>query len=228
MLAFSSHPIKFEFKNIKASETYLKMTENILKVTKFYKVPGDFSCLGYPLALALVSGRVLIKNCFAVDPTQPDSQFIQLMKDAGGDIEWTDEGLVATSKNKLSPFHVDGSHFPDLIPTLVFMAAHIQGTSSIRHLSVLRHKESDRLNEIILLLKNLSIDFHFDESRDEITIQGKTKVLDYASLQTARDHRMVMMAYLFLRANSGGVLAEVDCVEKSFPGFFQVMEKSFL
>lgn len=225
MLAFSSHPIKFEFKNIKSSETYLKMTESILKFTMSYKVPGDFSCLGYPLALALVSGRVLVKNCFAVEPTQPDSQFIQLMKKAGGDIEWTKEGLLATSKNKLSPFHVDGSLFPDLIPTLVFMAAHIQGTSTIRHLSVLRHKESDRLNEIILLLKNLSIDFHFDETRDEITIQGKTKVLDYASLQTARDHRMVMMAYLFLRANSGGELAEVDCVEKSFPGFFQVMEK---
>ena len=226
MLAFSTSSLAIETINIQASETYLKMTEFILASTQSqnsYKVPGDFSSLSYPVALALIRGRVLIKNCFGPDPFQADSLFIKLMKDCGGDLEWTKEGLVVTSKNKLSPFQVDGSQFPDLVPTLVFIAAHINGTSIISNLSILRHKESDRLAEILLLLKNLSIDFLFHESRAEISIKGNTQLIAHVSLKTARDHRMVMTAYLFLRANQGGLLAEVDCVEKSFPDFFKIM-----
>ena len=226
MLAFSTLPLSFELKNIHASETYLKMTEFILKetlVNNFYTIPIDFSSLGYPLALALIRGRVLITNCLHLDPFQPDSQLVQLMKEAGGDIEWTKEGLLATSKNKLSPFKVDGSQFPDLVPTLVFIAAHIKGASTLSRLSVLRHKESDRLEEILLLLKSFSVDFILNKSRDEIVIQGKNQLYPAMNLKTARDHRMVMTAYLFLRANNGGFLAETDCVDKSFPDFFQAM-----
>jgi 3-phosphoshikimate 1-carboxyvinyltransferase len=226
MLVFSAQPIKFELKNIQASETYLKMTEYILKKTlnkNSYTIPVDFSSLSYPFALGLIKGRVLIKNCLAIDPLQPDSRLIQLMKDAGGDIAWTPDGLLVSSKNKLRPFKVDGSEFPDLVPTLAFIAAHIEGTSTLSNLSVLRHKESDRLDEILSLLKNLSIDFLFNEKNDEIIIHGKGQIYPSMTLKTARDHRMVMTAYLFLRANSGGLLAEVDCVEKSFPDFFKIM-----
>jgi 3-phosphoshikimate 1-carboxyvinyltransferase len=228
MLAFSTLPLSFELINIKASETYLKMTEFILKETLLknsYKVPGDFSSLSYPLALALFRGSVLVKNCHELDPMQPDSQMIELMKEAGGDIEWSEGGLLATSKYKLRPFNIDGSVCPDLVPTLVFVAAHIEGTSTFKNLSVLRHKESDRLEEIILLLKNLAIDFLFDETRAEIVINGKSHTYPNMTLKTARDHRMVMTAYLFLRANNGGFLAEVDCVEKSFPDFFKILEE---
>ncbi|MDD4975320.1 MAG: hypothetical protein PHY93_13255 [Bacteriovorax sp.] len=226
MLAFSALPISFELKNIQASETYLKMTEFILKETlnkNSYTIPVDFSSLSYPFALGLIRGRVLIKNCLRLDPLQADSGLIQLMKDAGGDIEWTPNGLLVSSKNKLLPFSVDGSQFPDLVPTLAFIAAHIEGTSTLSNLSVLRHKESDRLDEILTLLKTLSIDFIFNENNDEIIIHGKGQLYPNMSLKTARDHRMVMTAYLFLRANSGGLLAEVDCVEKSFPDFFKIM-----
>ncbi|MBC7540244.1 MAG: hypothetical protein H7281_15575 [Bacteriovorax sp.] len=226
MLAFSILPLSFELKNIRASETYLKMTEFILKETlvkNSYTVPVDFSSLSYPLALGLFRGTVLIKNCLSLDHLQADSQLIQLMKDAGGDIKWTPNGLAISSRNKLLPFNIDGSQFPDLVPTLVFIAAHLEGTSTLRNLTVLRHKESDRLAGILTLLKKLSIDFLFDESRDEIKIRGAGQLYPSATLKTARDHRMVMTAYLFLRANSGGLLAEVDCVDKSFPDFFQIM-----
>ena len=68
------------------------MTEYILKETlnkNTYTIPVDFSSLSYPFALGLIRGRVLIKNCLAIDPLQADSQLIQLMKDAGGDITYS-------------------------------------------------------------------------------------------------------------------------------------------
>jgi 3-phosphoshikimate 1-carboxyvinyltransferase len=130
---------------------------------------------------------------------------------------------LATDKFKLTPFDVDGSKFPDLVPTLAFVASHIEGKSTLRHLSVLRHKESDRIEEILKILRAFSIDFSFDDSIDELVINGKLHCSPPVSITTARDHRMVMMAYLFLRANNGGHLGETDCVEKSFPDFFYIM-----
>lgn len=226
MLVFSKQALKFKLKNIHASGTYLKMTEYVLKETKnknFYIVPVDFSCLAYPLALALIKGRVLIKNCLELDSLQADSEFISLMKKVGGDIEQTKNGLLATSKNTLSSFDVDGSQFPDLVLTLAFVAAHVEGMSKISNLSILRHKESDRIGEMLSLLKNMSVDFSFHEDRNEIEIHGKKMIYQGTNIKTARDHRVVMIAYLFLRANSGGILSEIDCVEKSFPNFFDIM-----
>jgi len=228
MLAFANEALNFDLKNVHASETYLKMTRSLLKETgqkNDYTVPVDFSCLGYPLALALVmnKARVLIKNCKQVDPLQADSQLIKLMQDCGADISWSSAGLLATSKNKLKPFEVDGAQFPDLIPTLSFIASHLAGKSIIRNLSILRHKESDRLEQILMLLKMFSIPFYFDETRDEISIEGREDPSPAMTINPARDHRMVMTSYLFLRANQGGMLSEVDCVEKSFPGFFEII-----
>lgn len=227
MLAFSDFAISFDLKNVQASEAYIEMTKYILKQTlnKFsYRVPVDFSSLSYPVALALICGRVLVNNCIELDRTQADSAFIQLMINAGGDVVWTKEGLLVTSKNKLAPFKVDGSKFPDLIPTLAFVASHIEGESVLQNLSVLRHKESDRLEQIQNLLRNLSVNFQLIESRDELIIRGTSAKYRALNLSPARDHRMVMTAYLFLRANNGGSLAEVDCVEKSFPNFFEIMK----
>lgn len=227
MLAFVNNPIGFSLENIHASEMYIEMTKYVLKETEgknSYNVPVDFSSASYPVALALIYGKVLILNCKELDTTQADSAFIQLMKDAGADIDFTPEGLLVTSKNKLAPFKVDGSKFPDLVLTLAFVASHLDGKSVISHLSVLRHKESDRIEQIIYLLKSMNVNFVFDSLKNEFVIDGKNRPYKNTTLKTARDHRMVMTAYLFLRANSGGSLAEVDCVEKSFPDFFEIMK----
>ena len=55
MLAFSNLPIEFEFLNLHASETYLKLTASVIKKSRInhsYTVPCDFSSLSYPAAMA--------------------------------------------------------------------------------------------------------------------------------------------------------------------------------
>lgn len=228
MLAFSPIPLTFNLLNIEASETYILMTRAILSETLLkntYTVPVDFSSLSYPLALAVTSGRVLFSNVLKVDLLQADSRLIEILQKAGADIEWTDKGLLATAKNPLDPFDVDGSQFPDLVPTLVFLASKISGTSRISHLSVLRHKESDRLEEIMKLLNVFEVPFQYNDQdkNEELLITGRDLFPEEIDLYPPRDHRMVMTSFLFLAANSGGGLAEMDCVQKSFPNFFKVM-----
>lgn len=226
MLAFSPVPLQVVPVNVKASETYIEMTNYILRETlqkNVFDIPVDFSSLSYPLALGLIKGEVLISNCRSLDPYQADSALIDLMKEAGADIEWSAEGLKATSRNRLRPITADGSRFPDLVPALVFLASQIEGESVLTNLSVLRHKESDRLEELLKILKAFSVAFQFDETRAEIRITGGKMETGPVTIVPARDHRMVMTAYLFLRAGAGGMLGEADCVDKSFPKFFQIM-----
>ncbi len=227
MLAFSNTNQTFHLNKISASETYLKLTSHLIKETahkNYYNTPLDYSCLSYPLALAVIKGKVLIRNCHDIDPYQADSKFIDMLISSGADIKWSELGLVVTCNKKLKPFEVDGREFPDLIPTLVYLAANIKGTSTLKHLSVLRHKESDRLVELIELLKIFLVPFHFDESQDELRITGTEIKPGSYVVKPKRDHRMVMTAYLFLRTCGGGQLAEVDCIEKSFPHFLQIMQ----
>jgi 3-phosphoshikimate 1-carboxyvinyltransferase len=227
MLAFSNRPLQFEFINLHASEAYLKMTSQVIKKSlesNSYSIPVDFSSLGYPAALAALQGRVLISNCKEIDTAQADSVFIETLKNCGAHRSLTANGLEIKKGTSLKPFSFDVAKAPDLFPTLVFLSAHIDGESKFSNLEVLAFKESSRLEEMIALLASFNVDHLYDTSSGTLTIKGKSNFL-YSStiIRPARDHRIVMVAALFMRVNRGGELYEADCVEKSFPGFFKTL-----
>lgn len=221
LLSFHNTKISFSFANLNTSETYLRMTESLLNENNF-NVPVDFSSLSYPVALALICGRVTIKNCNKLDPDQADSILIDLMKNCGADISLTSDGLKISSRNVLSAFTIDGSQCPDLVPTLAFLASKIEGVSRLENLEVLRHKESDRIKEILAILNAFEVDYTFEGAT--LLIRGSKKLAPVISYTPARDHRMVMTTYLFMRANSGGFLGNIDCVKKSYPNFFSDLD----
>lgn len=228
MLAFSNRPLQFDFINLHASEMYIKMTSQVMKKSleaNSYIVPVDFSSLGYPIALAAVKGRVLIKNCLEIDTFQPDSQLIEILKVSGARRVLSASGLEVKKDSPLKAFNFDVSKAPDLFPTLVFLAAHSDGVSVLSNLNILKFKESDRLHEMMNLMKVFGVEMDYDSSADLIQITGSTSIkYKHAVVQPARDHRIVMSAALFMAANLGGELYEIDCVEKSFPGFFSLLE----
>jgi len=226
MMSFAFEKIKVTPVNLQASQNYVQLTREVIKECTHknsYNIPVDFSSLAYPLALALVNGKVLIRNCHGIDSLQADSIFIELMTKHGADIHWSERGLLATMSNKLTPFEIDGGQCSDLIPTLAFMASTIAGSSVIRGLKVLVHKESDRLQELLGLLKLFKVHHQYNEELDELSITGPTAKAGRMEIYPPRDHRMVMTAYLFLRTHNGGEITNIDCVNKSFPHFFEIL-----
>lgn len=227
MLAFSNRPLKFEFLNLKASEAYLKMTEAMINKSlesNSYTIPVDFSSLSYPAALAAIKGRVLIKNCKEIDSLQADAVFLELLTSVGAHYSVGNEGTVIMAVEALKPFTFDVSKAPDLFPTLIFLAAHIKGVSELSKLEVLKFKESDRLAEMINVMKAFGVAMEYSPEQDMIKIIGKETTYQNAVIRPARDHRIVMAAALFMMTNHGGELYEVDCVEKSFPNFLSLLE----
>lgn len=214
--------------NLNSSKLYWEMTKKLIedtKLSKEYIVPADFSSLSYPVALAAIDkhNSVKIKNCFERDYLQADSKLFDILKSLDIQFNFSNDGLEVQGKTIDRGFDVDVSECPDLTMTLCFLASRINANSKIKNLKVLIHKESNRLQGIIDLLIQFNIQFLYHPENDELTIIGSQSKTDSKSVNTERDHRMVMMGYLLLRVNNGGELFNTDCIEKSFPDFLTIM-----
>lgn len=214
---------------IENSLDYWKMTLDIVDQfqsgRRSFEVPVDFSSLTYPLALGFYSGEISIANCGGVDALQADSRFVDFLRTAGASVSFSGGKLkLQNDKEKSCPLDVSIAACPDLTPTLAFVCALIKGRSIIRDVEVLRHKESDRVEEVLKVLEALKIKCQYDKVEDAIIIEGGWRPGSEAiDLNLPDDHRIIMMAYLFLNAIGKGSLDNATHVEKSFPRFFQVM-----
>ena len=166
----------------------------------------------------------MIKNYFELDIYQADSEFINVLKLSGTECSFTNLGLEIKKGEKLIPFSFDVSKAPDLFPTLIFFAAHIEGVSHFSHLEILKYKESDRLIEMMTLMNKFGVEMLYDSLENTLTVTGSTQIkYKKSTVKPVRDHRIVMATALFMSKNSGGDLYEADCVEKSYPTFFELL-----
>jgi 3-phosphoshikimate 1-carboxyvinyltransferase len=225
-LATADLSIEVNPKGLSVSKPYWLLTENLISCFKNGEInffnPIDFSSLTYPLALAAVTGEVTVVNCLKRDFFQADSAFIEVLEIAGAKVEWLSEGL-RVSRSELKAFEFDGSQCPDAVPTILFLCSFCEGKSVITSLEVLTHKECDRFLEMIRMLKAFGVEINVDYDKFSIDVIGKSYSIKSVSYDPPADHRMVMVAYLFQRAISGGNLTNSHHVAKSFANYFEAM-----
>ncbi len=229
LMVLSKLNIEVEANNIKSSQTYFQLTKYLIEQFKKnqteFTVPVDFSSASYPIALAVITGECIIDNCNKIDSYQSDSVFVELLNNSGANIKIDNSGLIVRQSKTLTPMDVDCSPCPDLVPALAFVCSYISGTSYLRNLSVLRFKESDRVEEIIKVLTKFNVKFEADQENETLIIHGNNNAekIEFTQYLPPKDHRIIMMTYLFMRRNSGGKLFNFQHAEKSFPDFFGVM-----
>lgn len=218
MLSYDQNLI---FNNLDSSQGYLELTKEMKKSfshnIESYEIPTDMSSLSYPLALGSVLGGVEVVD-FKNDFLQPDSAFINILKDIGVKLI-TSENTIRVEKSNLNrPFNLDCSSFPDLVPTLCFLATKIKGLSKLKGLDVLAYKESDRLTGCYELLKSIGVKIELKDK--ELLIEGDPeKKLEAFYYKAPKDHRMVMMAAMLMSSNSGGTLEGLHHINKSYSSF---------
>jgi 3-phosphoshikimate 1-carboxyvinyltransferase len=227
-IAYIDEGATFNPIHLESSKNYWELTRNILsdykKGRREFTIPIDFSSASYPLALAAALGEVKITGCSEIDHLQADSILIPILQEMGAAVSFTDNSISISKANKLSPIAKECSSFPDLVPTLVYLCVMANGKSELSGLEVLRHKESDRVSGILELLELYEIDYTFDNESHTLTISGGTARNKEVTYTPATDHRMVMMAAMFMASFGGGVLGNAHCVSKSFPSFFDLLE----
>lgn len=210
--------------DLKASEDYFKMTTDCINQAKKsnWKIPIDFSSLSYPIAYAALFGEVEVMNYTGRDHLQPDSIFVDILKEMGGKIIETSTSLKVVKDKNLMAWSGNCSGFPDLVPTLCFVNSFSTNKGRLTHLEVLKHKECDRLEE----MKNILTIFERKHTVDgeSITTEMTQKKVPFKHYHAPDDHRMIMVTALFMKALNGGEIENWQHIKKSYPYFFEDMD----
>lgn len=196
-------------------------------------VPGDISSSVYFVAAGLIlpNSEVLIKNV-GINPTR--AGLIKVCEAMGADLtllnedhenaELTADLLVRTSS--LRGCVIEGDIIPTLIdelPTIAMMACFAEGTTLIRDAAELKVKESNRIAIMVENLRAMGADV--EETEDGMIIHGG-KPLHGAVVDSHKDHRIAMtFAVAALAADGETEIIDADCVDISYPAFYEELEK---
>ncbi len=189
--------------DIKSGEKYEIRSAFIPKAMES-KVEGDWSNASYFIAMKQMGADIDIEG-LNENSIQPDSAAPVLFQRILSD------GAI-----------IDVSSCPDLMPALAVTAATSPGKKTITGGRRLREKESDRLKAVATGLK--ALDIWFEETEDGLVIQGGN--IKGGKINSFNDHR-IAMAFSSLCVVSEGdiVINGAECVNKSYPLFFEDLKK---
>jgi len=187
-----------------------------------YPIEADASSASYFLAAAAVTGGRVTIDGLPRTSAQGDADFADVLMEMGCAVEWTDRGVTLAGPERLRGICIDLNAMPDMVPTLAPVALFAEGPTRIENVANLRVKESDRLRALATELTRLGA--RVEERPDGLRIDPPEKVRP-AKVATYNDHRMAMgLAIVGLRA-AGIRVADTECVAKTYPGFFEDLER---
>ena len=186
-----------------------------------YTVEGDWSGGAFLLVAGAIAGDITVKG-LDTSSTQADKAVLQALKDCGCAIQ-IGNGVINIGPGNLTAFSFDATDCPDLFPPLVALAAYCHGTTVIKGVQRLTHKESNRALTLQDEFGKLGIDILLQE--DEMHIIGGTGVKS-AQVHSRHDHRIAMAcAVAALKADGDVVIDEAQAINKSYPDFYKHIER---
>lgn len=198
---------------VKAGQRYLPQT---------YRIEGDASNASYFFSAAAVCrGRVKVKG---LNPgtLQGDIGFLKILESMGCRVT-RGKDWIEVLGGELHGIEMDMNEMPDLVPTLAVTAAFAQGNAVIQNIRHLRFKESDRLHALAVELSKMGI--RVREGEDWLEIEGGKP--HGAEIETYDDHRMAMSFAIAGLVIPGVKIKGERCVDKSFPGFWEVLQELY-
>jgi 3-phosphoshikimate 1-carboxyvinyltransferase len=186
-----------------------------------YTVEGDWSGAAFLLVAGAVAGNIVVKG-LDVFSTQADKAVLQALMDCGCKLSVQPEQIeIGTAP--LQAFHFNATECPDLFPPLVALAANCNGKTVIEGTSRLTHKESNRA--ITLQEEFGKLGIQIDLQDDLMIVHGGAGIKS-ATVHSRHDHRIAMAcAVAALNANGEVLIEEAEAINKSYPDFYEHLQK---
>ena len=137
----------------------------------------------------------------------------------GASIEYHENSVKVTRKDRLKGLDIDCKEIPDAAMTLAVMAIFAKGKTVLRNIGSWRVKETDRIHAMESELKKLGA--HVSSTIDSISISPPSVISNNVVINTYDDHRMAMCFALVTLANKTVTINDPGCVNKTYPNFFQ-------
>ena len=185
-----------------------------------FMVEADASAAVYPWAAAAITGATVTVT--GIDPasTQADMGALRVLERMGCRVRAGNRGIALTGAPALDGVEADLNDCPDATLGLAVVAAFAGTPSRFTNIANLRIKETDRLAALKSELSRLGA--HVTTGDDWISIfPGRLRP---AGIRTYDDHRMAMAFAVAGLVQPGIVIEDPDCVAKTWPGFFDMLE----
>ncbi|MBQ6558769.1 MAG: 3-phosphoshikimate 1-carboxyvinyltransferase [Clostridia bacterium] len=191
-------------------------------------VPGDISSAAFFMVLGAVlpNSEITIRNV-GINPTR--TGIIDVLRDMGADLSIENVRIsagesvadITVKSSALRGATVEGAIIPRLIdelPVIAVAAAVADGETVIKDAAELKVKETNRIRAVVDEFKKCGIDI--TETDDGMIIRGG-KAIRGADFKTYGDHRMAMsLTVLAQLADGGSTIDDAECVNISYPGYF--------
>ena len=185
-----------------------------------YDIEPDASAASYFFAAAAVTGGEVTVEGLSRDSLQGDVGFVDALVQMGCAAEFHPDAITVRG-GPLRGIDIDMNAISDTAQTLAAVAPFADGPTTIRNVAHMRHKETDRIAAVATELRRLGQTI--EEFLDGLRITPRP--ITPATIATYDDHRMAMsFALIGLRA-PGIRIADPECTRKTYPRFFEDLER---
>jgi 3-phosphoshikimate 1-carboxyvinyltransferase len=194
-------------------------------------IEGDASSASYFLAAGAISalsggGPVRVEGVGRAS-IQGDIRFAEVLERMGAGIVMGDNWIEAgagTATGRLHAIDADFNHIPDAAMTVAVAALFADGTSVLRNIGSWRVKETDRIAAMAAELRKLGATV--EEGADFLRVTPPAAGLaSGATIDTYDDHRMAMCFSLAALGRVAVRINDPQCVNKTFPGYFDALAR---
>ena len=193
-----------------------------VKETIQYTVEGDWSGAAFLLVAGAIAGPIKVKG-LQLNSTQADKAVMTALESANASIVIDqDEITIGANEEGLNAFEFDATDCPDLFPPLVALASLCKGTSIIKGVNRLAHKESDRGLTLQTEFAKLGVTVLLEG--DIMKIEG-VEIIQANTVFSQHDHRIAMACGVAaLRASGPIEITEAEAINKSYTDFFEHLQ----
>ncbi|MEN6407995.1 MAG: 3-phosphoshikimate 1-carboxyvinyltransferase [Thermoguttaceae bacterium] len=185
-----------------------------------YAIEPDASAASYFFAAAAITGGEVTVEGLSRDSLQGDVAFCDCLEQMGCETRFDRDSITVIGR-PLHGIDVHMNAISDTVQTLAVAALFAQGPTTIRGVAHIRHKETDRIHAMAVELRKLGAEV--TERNDGLSIVPGS--LHGAAIDTYDDHRMAMSLALAGLAIPGVVIRQPECAAKTYPRFFDDLEK---
>ena len=186
-----------------------------------YAIEADASSASYPLAAAAIAGGSVKVVGVGQPALQGDAGFVEVLEQMGCSTQTSATSLEVSSNGALHGIEINMADMSDLVPTLAAVAIFADSPTRISGVGFIRHKESDRIGDLVKGLKQIGCDAI--EEDDGLLIRPvPVEQLHGSELSTHDDHRLAMAWSLIALRVPGIVIDEPEVVSKSWPEWWDV------
>jgi 3-phosphoshikimate 1-carboxyvinyltransferase len=189
-----------------------------------YPIEPDASAASYFWAAAAITGGEVTVEGLNKQALQGDVGFVDCLARMGCHVTYDADGITVSGRAERG-IEIDMNAISDTVQTLGAVALFAKGTTTIRGVAHIRHKETDRIGDLARELRKFGASVEELPDGLSITPPADLSAFRGVTIETYNDHRMAMSLALPGLVLPGVTILNPGCTAKTYPEFFDDLRR---